>query len=427
MPKPDWLPSTDMAQALEKIRVLDLSRVLAGPWATQLLGDLGADIIKVERPEGGDDTRSWSPPFQEGEDPNLREASYFLSANRNKKSVCIDISTPTGQDIIRELAASSDVLVENFKTGSLARYGLDAATLRLINPRLIYCSITGFGQTGPYATLPGYDLLIQAMGGLMSITGVPDGEPGGGPLKVGVALVDIVTGLYAANAIQAALLHRERTGEGQTIDIALLDCLIAAMANQSHGFLSTGENPTRMGNAHPSIVPYDVFATRDGHIVLAVGNDLQFKELCDLIELPKLPSDPRFATNGARVANRASLTELLNETLQKQSTSHWINLLQVSKVPAGPVNKMADVFENPQVQARGIHISMPHATLGPVPGVACPIRLSHTPVTYRTAAPAHGANTSNVLTTVLGYSPETIKSLQANGIVASGKADNATS
>ena len=406
-----------MAYALDGLRVLDLSRVLAGPWATQLLGDLGAEIIKIEHPVRGDDTRSWGPPFQFGEDGDTREASYFLSANRNKKSVCVDISTEAGQSVIRELSASSDVLVENFKTGTLEKYGLDAASLRLINPRLIYCSITGFGHTGPYADQPGYDLLIQAMGGLMSVTGVPDDEPGGGPLKVGVALVDIVTGLYAANAIQAALLHRERTGQGQIIDISLLDCLVAAMANQSQGFLSTGENPERMGNAHPSIVPYDVFSTLDGHIVLAVGNDVQFIDLCERIGCAELLRDHRFATNGARVANRISLTSLLTEKLRTRSTEHWMNLLQNSKVPAGPVNRMSDVIENAQVRARGSRITLPHPTLGTVPGIACPIRLSHTPVTYRSAAPTLGQDTLNVLTTVLGYSPDTVERLRSEGQV----------
>ncbi|WP_300379102.1 CaiB/BaiF CoA-transferase family protein [Henriciella sp.] len=407
-----------MARALENIRILDLSRVLAGPWATQLLGDLGAEIIKVERPEGGDDTRSWSPPYQEGEEPGTREASYFLSANRNKKSICIDISSPAGQKVVRDLAASSDVLVENFKTGSLAKYGLDANSLRRINPRLVYCSITGFGQTGPYASLPGYDLLIQAMGGLMSITGVPDGQPGAGPMKVGVALVDILTGLYAANAIQAALLHRTNTGEGQAIDVSLLDCLVAAMANQSQGYLATGKNPTRMGNAHPSICPYDVYETADGHVVLAVGNDRQFQKLCDCIGLSGLADDSRFSTNAARVANRDVLTAILHEKLISQPTRHWLDLLENSDVPAGPVNKIADVFADPHVQARNTEITLDHAGLGKVPGVACPVRLSETPATHQSAAPLLGEHTDDVLQTVLNYCPNEVTRLNAERIIS---------
>ena len=413
--KRDWRLSADMTQALEGLRVLDLSRVLAGPWATQLLGDLGAEIIKIERPGRGDDTRSWSPPFQVGADPDEREASYFLSANRNKKSVCIDITTPDGQEVIRKLAKTSDVLIENFKTGSLIKYGLDAETLRAENPRLVYCSITGFGQTGPYAHQPGYDLLIQAMGGLMSITGVPDGEPGAGPMKVGVALVDILTGLYAANAIQAALRHRDRTGEGQMIDISLLDSLVAALANQSQGFLATGESPKRMGNAHPSIAPYDVFETADGHIVLAVGNDSQFQDLCQRIGLDTLPSEARFATNAARVLHRIELTDILHGTLKKASTKHWLKLLMGGKAPNGPVNKVGDVFEDPQIRARQTQITLPHSSLGDVPGVAFPARLSRTPANYASAAPILGEHTQEVLKTLLGYSDEALATLVASG------------
>lgn len=413
--KRDWRLSVDMTQALEGLRVLDLSRVLAGPWATQLLGDLGAEIIKIERPGRGDDTRSWSPPFQVGADPDEREASYFLSANRNKKSVCIDITTPDGQDVIRKLAKTSDVLIENFKTGSLIKYGLDAETLRAENPRLVYCSITGFGQTGPYAQQPGYDLLIQAMGGLMSITGVPDGEPGAGPMKVGVALVDILTGLYAANAIQGALRHRDRTGEGQMIDISLLDSLVAALANQSQGFLATGESPKRMGNAHPSIAPYDVFETADGHIVLAVGNDSQFQDLCQRIGLDTLPSDSRFATNAARVLRRIELTDILHGKLKTASTKHWLKLLKGSKAPNGPVNKIGDVFEDPQIRARQTQITLPHSSLGDVPGVAFPARLSRTPANYASAAPNLGEHTQEVLKTLLGYSDEALATLVASG------------
>lgn len=407
-----------MTQALAGIRILDLSRVLAGPWATQLLGDLGAEVIKIEKPGSGDDTRSWVPPFQYGTDPENREASYFLSANRNKKSVCIDMASSRGQEIIRELARTSDVVVENFKTGGLAKYGLDADSLRRSHPGLIYCSITGFGQTGPYAALPGYDLLIQAMGGLMSVTGVPDGQAGAGPMKVGVALVDILTGLYAANAIQAALLHRARTGEGQVIDVALLDTLVAAMANQSQGFLATGESPGRMGNAHPSIVPYDVFPTADGHIVLAVGNDLQFADLCERIGLARLPEDTRYATNAARVTNRAELTGILSERLTSGSTAHWLDLLKGGKAPAGPVNRMEDVFADPHIRARNTQIALPHSKLGSVPGVAFPARLSHTPARYQAAAPVLGEHTRQTLQSVLGYSDDDLRQLEAERIIA---------
>jgi len=407
-----------MTQALAGIRILDLSRVLAGPWATQLLGDLGAEVIKIEKPGSGDDTRSWVPPFQYGTDPENREASYFLSANRNKKSVCIDMASSRGQEIIRELARTSDVVVENFKTGGLAKYGLDADSLRRSHPGLIYCSITGFGQTGPYAALPGYDLLIQAMGGLMSVTGVPDGQAGAGPMKVGVALVDILTGLYAANAIQAALLHRARTGEGQVIDVALLDTLVAAMANQSQGFLATGESPGRMGNAHPSIVPYDVFPTADGHIVLAVGNDLQFADLCERIGLARLPEDTRYATNAARVTNRAELTGILSERLTSGSSAHWLDLLKGGKAPAGPVNRMEDVFADPHIRARNTQIALPHSKLGSVPGVAFPARLSHTPARYQAAAPVLGEHTRQTLQSVLGYSDDDLRQLEAERIIA---------
>tara|TARA_B100000949_G_scaffold178799_1_gene159704 strand:+ start:3016 stop:4248 length:1233 start_codon:yes stop_codon:yes gene_type:complete len=404
-----------MAQALDHIRVLDLSRVLAGPWATQLLGDLGAEIIKIEHPERGDDTRSWGPPYQENAATGDREASYFLSANRNKKSVCVDIATKAGQDIIRDLASKSDVVIENFKTGALAKYGLDADSLCRANPQLVYCSITGFGQTGPYANLPGYDLLIQAMGGLMSVTGVRDGDPGAGPMKVGVALVDILTGLYAANAIQAALMSRDRTGRGQSIDVALLDCLVAAMANQSQAFLATGESPGRMGNAHPSICPYDVFQTGDGHLVLAVGNDGQFRSFCKHVGLSELPDDERFSTNAARVANRVELTAIIGDVLNAKTTSQWLDILADSKVPIGPVNTLANVFDDPQVIARGTRTDLSHQTLGHVPAVRCPIRLSETTVGEGIGAPSLGQDTHSVLADVLGYCRARIAELEAGG------------
>jgi crotonobetainyl-CoA:carnitine CoA-transferase CaiB-like acyl-CoA transferase len=312
--------------------------------------------------------------------------------------------------------ASSDILVENFKTGSLEKYGLDAVTLQILNPRLIYCSITGFGQTGPYASLPGYDLLIQAMDGLMSITGVPDGEPGAGPMKVGVALVDILTGLYAANAIQAALLHRQKTGEGQVIDISLLDCLIAGLANQSQSYLSTGHIPSRMGNAHPSIAPYDVYKTCDGHIVLAVGDDTQFRELCTLIGLTHLPVEARFSTNALRVENRIELTKFLHNVLVSASAAHWLKLLNNSNVPVGPVNNLSDVFEDHHVQSRKTQTNLSHATLGMIDGVACPIRLNKTPATYRSAAPVLGQHARDVLESILGYSSAKFDSLHSSRV-----------
>ena len=409
-----------MGKALDNMRILDMSRVLAGPWATQLLGDLGAEVVKIERIDGGDDTRSWGPPYQDGETPGTREASYFLSANRNKKSLSLDITSAAGQQIIRDLAGKSDVVIENFKTGALAKHGLDAASLRAINPRLVYCSITGFGQTGPYASLPGYDLLIQAMGGLMSVTGVPDGQPGAGPLKVGVALVDILTGLYAANAIQAALLHRQRTGEGQSIDIALLDCLIAAMANQSQTYLATGKNPMRMGNAHPSICPYDVFQTRDGHIVLAVGNDGQFRELCTHIGLNSLPDDERFATNTDRVANRTTLSDLLHDRLGTRTTHEWLAVLSRTKVPAGPVNEMDAVFADPQVVARQMQTTVDHEVLGDIPAVRCPIRYNGMAIGEGLAPPVIGQHNGEILNGILGCCAERIAELEAAGVVGKG-------
>jgi crotonobetainyl-CoA:carnitine CoA-transferase CaiB-like acyl-CoA transferase len=362
-----------MAGALHGVRVLDLSRVLAGPWATQLLADLGAEVIKVERPGEGDDTRKWGPPFASSEDGSARESAYFLSANRGKHSICVDIAAAEGQRIIRDLAASADVLVENFKVGALARYSLDYASLHALNPRLVYCSLTGFGQDGPYAGRPGYDFLIQGMGGLMSITG----EPGGGPMKAGVALVDVITGLYACNAILAALNHRDRTGRGQHIDVALLDSLVAALANQAASFLVTGENPARLGNAHPSIVPYDVFTSADGHIIIAVGNDGQFRRLCELLGSAALAEDARFVSNQQRVRNRIELTQLLNERLQRRTSAQWLEQMAAAGVPAGPINRMNEVFADPQVRHRQLRLDIPHPQLGSVTTVACPIRFGH--------------------------------------------------
>ena len=387
-----------MAGALSHIRVLDLSRILAGPWAGQILADLGADVIKVERPGPGDDTRGWGPPWikdDQGQDTSV--AAYYLCANRNKRSITVDITQPEGQDIVRRLAAQSDVVLENFKLGGLKQYGLDYDSLKAVNPRLVYCSITGFGQDGPYAPRAGYDFLIQGLGGLMSITGRPDGEPGAGPMKVGVALTDILTGLYATNAVLAALAWREKSGEGQYIDMALLDVQVACLANQAMNYLATGSNPRRMGNAHPSIVPYQDFPTADGHMILAIGNDGQFARFCEVAGRPELAADARFATNRARVENRAELIPLLNEITATRTTTEWIAQLEARAVPCGPINGLAEVFADPQVQARGLAVKMPHSEAGEVPLVASPIRLSKTPVEYRRAPPLVGEHTDEIL------------------------------
>ena len=381
--------------ALSHLRILDLSRVLAGPWAGQLLGDLGAEVVKVERPGTGDDTRHWGPPFVT--DPTGRmkgDAAYFLAANRNKASVTADITSPEGQRLIRALALESDVVIENYKVGGLAAYGLDASSLRALNPRLVYCSVTGFGQTGPYASRAGYDVLIQAMGGLMSITGGREGEPGAGPQKVGVALVDIMTGLYATVGILAALAHRDRTGEGQTIDIALLDVSVAALANQAMNFLVSGVSPQRMGNAHPNIVPYQDFPTADGAMIVAVGNDAQFARAWGALGLAP---DATLATNAGRIARRADVILAITARTLTQSTAHWVAELEAVGVPCGPINTIADVFADPQIVAREMRRDLDHPLAGSVPTVANPLHLSATPVTYRLAPPVLGADEARIL------------------------------
>ena len=406
-----------MAGALSHIRVLDLSRILAGPWAGQILADLGADVIKVERPGPGDDTRGWGPPWikdDQGQDTSV--AAYYLCANRNKRSITVDITQPEGQDIVRRLAAQSDVVLENFKLGGLKQYGLDYDSLKAVNPRLVYCSITGFGQDGPYAPRAGYDFLIQGLGGLMSITGRPDGEPGAGPMKVGVALTDILTGLYATNAVLAALAWREQSGEGQYIDMALLDVQVACLANQAMNYLATGKSPHRMGNAHPSIVPYQDFPTADGHMILAIGNDGQFARFCEVAGRPELAADTRFATNRARVENRVELIPLLNEITATRTTAEWIGQLEARAVPCGPINGLAEVFADPQVQARGLAVKMPHPEAGEVPLVASPIRLSKTPVEYRRAPPLVGEHTDEILAD-LGVDAAGIAGLRERGVV----------
>lgn len=407
---------TQQHGALAGIRVLDLSRVLAGPWAAQLLGDLGAEVVKVERPGAGDDTRTWGPPFvRDGQGAPTTDAAYYLCTNRNKRSITVDMQTPAGQRLLQELAQQSDVVVENFKTGSLAQYGLDWATLSALNPRLVYCSITGFGQTGPYAQRAGYDFLIQGMGGLMSITGQPDGAPGAGPMKVGVALTDILTGLYAANAIQAALHARARTGRGQHIDLALLDVGVACLGNQAMNYLHSGQAPQRMGNAHPNTVPYQDFPTADGHMILATGNDGQYARFCAAAGHPEWASDPRFVRNTDRLQHRDVLIPLLRSATVLRTTADWIALLEKAGVPCGPINSIADVFADPQVRARGLQMAMPHAAGADVALVANPIRLSDTPVQYREAPPQLGQHTRAVLHDVLHMSEKDIDELQQKG------------
>ncbi|MBX8488852.1 CoA transferase [Pseudomonas cichorii] len=404
--------------ALSHIRVLDLSRVLAGPWAGQILADLGADVIKVERPGNGDDTRSWGPPFLK--DPageNTSEAAYYLSANRNKQSVTIDFTRPEGQKLVRELAARSDIVIENFKVGGLAAYGLDYEALKAINPRLIYCSITGFGQSGPYARRAGYDFMIQGLGGLMSLTGRPEGEEGAGPVKVGVALTDILTGLYSTSAMLAALAHRDQSGIGQHIDMALLDVQVACLANQAMNYLTTGNAPRRLGNAHPNIVPYQDFPTADGDFILTVGNDSQFRKFAEVAGQAQWADDPRFQTNKLRVTHRAELIPLIRQVTVFRTTAQWVEALEVAGVPCGPINDLAQVFADPQVRARGLAIEMPHALGGSVAQVASPIRLSETPVEYRRAPPLLGEHTQEVLQNILGLKAEEVLALREAGVL----------
>ncbi|MBI6703680.1 CaiB/BaiF CoA transferase family protein [Pseudomonas viridiflava] len=407
-----------MMGALSHIRVLDLSRVLAGPWAGQILADLGADVIKVERPVCGDDTRSWGPPFLKDEaGQNTTEAAYYLSANRNKQSVTIDFTRPEGQRLVRELVAKSDIVIENFKVGGLAAYGLDYASLKAVNPKLIYCSITGFGQTGPYAKRAGYDFMIQGLGGLMSLTGRPDGDEGGGPVKVGVALTDILTGLYSTTAILAALAHRDQSGVGQYIDMALLDVQVACLANQAMNYLTTGIAPRRLGNAHPNIVPYQDFPTADGDFILTVGNDSQFRKFAEVAGQSQWATDPRFLTNKLRVANRGELIPLIRQATVFKTTAQWVDELEAAGVPCGPVNDLAQVFDDPQVLARGLAIELPHALGGRVAQVASPIRLSETPVEYRRAPPLLGEHTSQVLQELLGMSGDEVVALREAGVL----------
>lgn len=399
---------TQMAGALEGIKVLDLSRVLAGPWTGQLLADLGAEVIKVERPGCGDDTRQWAPPsLPDG------TAAYFLCANRGKKSLTVDIAKPEGQEIVRRLAADADVLIENYKVGGLAKYGLDYASLAELNPGLVYCSVTGFGQDGPYAQMAGYDYIVQGMSGLMSITGPADGEPH----KVGVAVTDLFTGLYAANAIQAALWARQRSGRGQHIDMALFDCALAMLANVNMNWLVGGAVPPRLGNAHPNIVPYQVFkCAGDGHFILACGNDRQFRSVCELIGRPELADDPCYASNPQRVAHRDALVPLLAAGFLTQPRDAWLALLDQAGVPCGPINTVDEAFADPQIRHRQMQIELPGLDGQGVPLVACPIKLSDTPPQYRAAPPGLGQHTDELLAQA-GYGGEDIAHLRANGVV----------
>ena len=407
-----------MAGPLSHIRVLDLSRVLAGPWASQNMADLGAEVIKLERPESGDDSRAFGPPWvKDGAGRDTKDSAYYTSANRGKKSVTLNIALPEGQAIARELAKSSDVLIENYKYGDLARYGLGYEQLHELNPRLIYCSVTGFGQTGPYRERPGYDFMIQGMGGMMSVTGEPDDAPGGGPQRAGVPIADIITGMYASIAICAALAHRERSGKGQHLDLALLDSQIALLAYQNSNYFATGVPPKRIGNLHPNIVPYQPFRAADGDVILACGNDNLYRKFCEAAGCPELASDPRFATNGKRVENRAQLTRLLAAVFRKRTKREWLELLEAAGVPNGPINDVAQVFEEPQVKARGVRIALKHGAGAKLPLVASPMRFSATPLEYRRAPPLLGEHTEEVLRGLLGKSDSEIARLRAAKVI----------
>jgi crotonobetainyl-CoA:carnitine CoA-transferase CaiB-like acyl-CoA transferase len=408
-----------MAGPLQGIVVLDLSRILAGPWATQVLADFGAEVLKVEHPEGGDDTRKWGPPYlRDRSGRETGESAYYLSANRGKRSLAIDFSQPDGQSLVRRLAERADVLVENFKVGGLARHGLDYAELSAGNPRLIYLSISAFGQDGPDAAKPGYDAMIQGMGGLMSLTGVPDGQPGAGPQKVGVAVADLMCGMYAVSAILAALVERERSGRGQYIDLSLLDTQVAWLANQNLNYLVSGQPPSRRGTAHPNIVPYQAFQTADGHLMLAVGNDAQFQRFCAVAAVPELATDPRFRTNQDRVAHRAELVPRVASLLLGRPTREWLAALEAAQVPCGPINDLAQVFAEPQVRHRQLRLDLPHPTAGTAPGVRNPVRFSRTAIEYERAPPPLGADTADELRQRLGLDDAQLAELAARRVIA---------
>ncbi len=404
--------------ALSGYRVLDLSRVLAGPWCGQVLADLGAEVIKIERPGVGDDTRGWGPPFMKTADgADSPEASYYQSTNRNKLSVALNLATPEGQALVRALACECDVLIENYKAGSLTKYGLDYESLAKLNPRLVYCSITGFGQTGPRAEEPGYDFIIQGMGGLMSITGEKDGVPGSGPQKVGVAVSDVMTGLYSVIAIQAALLAREKTGRGQHCDMALLDVQVAMLGNQSQNYLSTGRSPARLGNAHVNIVPYQVFSASDRDFIIACGNDSQFVALCEAIGMPELPRDSRFTKNADRVRNREVLVGKLAEHFLTDTADNWVSRIHAVKVPVGVINDIGRALDEPQVLARGMLVDIPHALDPGFRMVGSPVKLSDTPVEYQRPAPRLGEHTDDVLKRRLGLDDARLAELKAQGVI----------
>ncbi|OCR21680.1 CoA-transferase [Pseudomonas syringae] len=404
--------------ALTGYRVLDLSRVLAGPWCGQTLADLGAEVIKVERPGVGDDTRGWGPPWMKGQnDERTSEASYYQSTNRGKLSVALNLASPEGQELVRALATDCDVLIENYKAGSLAKYGLDYASLAQLNPRLVYCSVTGFGQTGPRAAEPGYDFIVQGIGGLMSITGERDDLPGGGPQKVGVAFSDLMTGLYSTVAIQAALLSREKTGQGQHIDMALLDVQVATLCNQSQNYLASGKAPGRYGNAHANIVPYQVFRASDQDFIIACGNDSQFVALCEAIGLAHLPEDPRFTRNAERVANREAIIEILSAHFLQGRAEEWIGRVHPRGVPIGAINSIAQALDEPQVKARNMLVTIPHPLKPDFVTVGSPIKLSGTPVEYLRPAPMLGEHTDEVLKRRLGLDDERLAQLKASGVI----------
>jgi crotonobetainyl-CoA:carnitine CoA-transferase CaiB-like acyl-CoA transferase len=414
------MTTTPLPGALDGVKVLDLSRVLAGPWCTQILADLGADVVKIERPGAGDDTRTWGPPFlKDAEGRDTDQSTYFTACNRNKRSVTVDMAAPEGQALLQKMALQADVVVENFKTGGLKQYGLDHESLRALNPRLVYCSVTGFGHDGPYAERAGYDLMIQAMSGMMSITGRPDAEPGGGPLRVGVALTDIFTGCYAATAVLAALRVREQTGQGQHIDMALLDVGMSILANQASAFLNTGVPPTRQGNTHPSLAPYQDIRTKGGSMLLAIGNNGQFLRFCEAAGQPAWGQDPRFATNTLRVQHRAELIALMETVTATRTTAEWVALLEDKAVPCGPINDIGQAFADAQVQARGLAVSLPRDAgdgIAHITGVASPLRLQATPPVLRRAPPALGQHTGEVLAE-LGLPAQEIDALRAQGIV----------
>jgi crotonobetainyl-CoA:carnitine CoA-transferase CaiB-like acyl-CoA transferase len=407
-----------VAGPLSHIRVLDLSRVLAGPWASQNLADLGAEVIKIERPGTGDDSRAFGPPWiRDAQGRETKDSAYFSSANRGKKSLTLNIAVAEGQAIARQLVTKCDVLIENYKYGDLARYGLGFDDLRKANPRLIYCSVTGFGQTGPYRERPGYDFMIQGMGGMMSVTGEPDDAPGGGPQRAGVPIADIITGMYASIAICAALAHRERSGKGQHLDLALLDSQIALLAYQNTNYFATGKPPKRIGNLHPNIVPYQPFRASDGEVILACGNDNLYRKFCEAAGCAELAREPRFATNGKRVENRAELTRLLGEVFKKRTKREWLELLEAAGVPNGPINDVAQLYEEPQVKARGIRMELPHGAGARLPLVASPMRFSDTPLEYRLAPPLLGAQTDEVLRGLLGKTDVDMERLRAAKVI----------